>query len=562
MSTTTFANTYASLGLRVWASVTIEGTPIDIDVHSVECVYKINEIPTCQIQAALGREAVTGGISNASILRRITFQVPIVVFLQVTKTSSSGSGLLVDFAGKTFILFAGFISNVQYIRDVQDILLRISAIHWLHALNFSSALSQQSHPANPMDLIFGALINMGAGSRGGLAYVDAFQQLINPIFLAQDMWGMAILPWLINLTRMDFINSVAFHPMPFNDSPNGMCFWALKQFHPTWPGLPVRTDSPESAFMLMNMADILAGRLASSDGTAPVDLRYSGIANKTIWQILAKELAPLFFFAVVPLPTMALVVPHVSSLRFYYQPYPPNPYTILTRDIFSISITADKQQAIRALGLFAPFSSFTGSVLQSTDEELNQGVTRLIGGFHVSTALHEGMVIYKRAPAYVSNLAAQWFFGPMLFAGKRRNNRRPMDGREIAFNIRALREKQNLLLDDLAQLLYNDELLRDRTGIVETALRFDICPGSTIAIEGVGENYLGPAIYESSRIFAFVQSVAFSINALPNRQYASTIFEISHIRNNTEQLFDDFTIHRHPLYDSIFLGIPMMNGPI
>lgn len=555
-------NPFAAIGLEAWAVILINGRRFQIDIHSVVCTYGVNTIPVCLLEAAIGREVYSNLVSNAAMLRRLVFQIPIEIYVRVTKTAGT-EGLLVGANNAVFLLFAGFISNVQFEREESSIHLRLAAVHWLYALNFSSALTQMSHPANPVDLTFNALINMGAGSRGGLTYVDAFQALINPVMLARDMWGSVILPWLVNLTRLPRINPLSFI-YPGNDSPSGMCYWALTHFHPTWPGLPVRTRAMESFFVLMNMAEILAGRMADTVSSAGIDLTYTGIAQKTIWRILAEELAPLFFFAVIPLPGMALVVPYLPTSRMYYQPYQYTPYTILTRDVFSVRIQVSLQQLLRAVGVISDFATFTGSAIQDSPDALGQFRDRqhLIGGVYASSFLLEGMVMFKKAPPYFVGVISPWWLGQFLLVGDRRTGRNPGAGRGKPINISRIRRLQNLMMNDLAQLLYNIELTKNRRAEVETALRFDICPGSTIVVEGVGENYLGPEIYQGSQLFGYVEQVTYIISAEPDAARASTIFTLTHLRNGVEQVLDDFTSFRHPLYDSIFLGIPMMNGPL
>lgn len=561
--TLTIKDTYAAISIEAWAVLYIEGRPLTLDIYSIYCDFKVNEIGKCQITAPIGREVFTNGIGNTVLLRRLVFQVPIEVYVRIPQTAGSELGILVNQRG-TYLLFRGFVTSIAYERKETEVVLQLTAYHWLYALNFSSSLSQQSHPANPADLIFNAFINVGAGGLGGLTYVDAFQSIINPIMLARDMWGLAILPWFVNLTRLDRINSVAFLPFPWNDSPNGMCYWALRKFHPTWPGLPVRTDKPESFFILMKIADELAGRMDGSNSSSNMNLSLLGIANKTLWKVLAEELAPHLLFNVVPLPDMALVTPHMPNQRLYYQPYPPSPYTIAAKDVFSVKVVSIVSQPIRALGIVSSYATFTGSNL--ADDPLGIGALSefkqsLVGGFYVSGSLLEGMVVFQSAPSYASSLISPWYFGRFLFGKDRRDNRRNINIVDNTIEqIRKIKALEKTLLDELAHYFYTDTITQSRLALVETALRFDICPGSTIALEGVGENYLGPELYANSQIFGFVQEVRYEIDV--ETAVARTVYLMRNIRNGLEQVSDDFTLVRHPLYNSIFLGLGMMNGPV
>jgi hypothetical protein len=81
-------------------------------------------------------------------------------------------------------------------------------------------------------------------------------------------------------------------------------------------------------------------------------------------------------------------------------------------------------------------------------------------------------------------------------------------------------------------------------------LRFDIAPGSVVAIE------TAPTDREAQDIlFATVTQVAFAIDA--ERAAAGTSFTLAHIRTSAENEDPTLTSVRSPLYKAIWKGAPL-----
>jgi len=557
-----YAPPYTSLALSMFAAVQIEGRTFTFPVNSVKCKFPLvasggsSDLPECSVELATGFEAFSGTPVNSELLRNLVFQIPIEVYLMVSGTSGNPTGILGLHRNGRYVLFRGFVTDILYSRIPGKVGVMLKAIHWLYALNFSSALSETSHPKNPADLTFNAFLRTGAGSRGGLTNLDDFQATIGPLNVMQDMWGYAIWPWFLSLASTDRINVQAFWP-GINDSANRLSYWALNQFWfgPGYRPLSVRTDYVASQYIILSISNALAGLMAGTFHNSLHDL-----ANKTLWEELVR-LADHFFFMVIPLPLTAVVAPFVPALGTIYDPYSMG-VTILRRDIFTVRVASNLDRPLRAVGLFGSVSTFAGSDLSS--DPVSAGMESLIGGAFVAPNIPDGMVMFNPAPFYAATVVEPSVFGPLLLGA--RGNAFAAPGR--GSNNRRLKSQmmqgRKAFLDNLSQYLYNTYVTYKRRVLLSGPLRFDIAPGSTIAIEGVTSWFHPSDDVKGSTVYGLVRSVEHQIHVggdEHSQAECKTVLELQYIRNGVEQLHPAFVSTTHPLYKNTFAGMPMLNGP-
>jgi hypothetical protein len=113
------------------------------------------------------------------------------------------------------------------------------------------------------------------------------------------------------------------------------------------------------------------------------------------------------------------------------------------------------------------------------------------------------------------------------------------------------------LMNAYAQVLYAYEVLKAREGDLSGKLRFDIAPGSSIKIEGCGEKFLGLSDDFGDAMFASVLQVDFIIDCETPR--ASTSFHIAHIRGSDENRLPGTSVERHPLWETVWDGAPLIS---
>jgi hypothetical protein len=111
-------------------------------------------------------------------------------------------------------------------------------------------------------------------------------------------------------------------------------------------------------------------------------------------------------------------------------------------------------------------------------------------------------------------------------------------------------EAQKRLGCRLAHHLWASEVYRNRGATIRGRLRFDICPGSTVALTGVG-----PSLpqYDTSRVYGAVTSVQIVIDALAPS--ASTELYVGHLRSDKE---NERLPRIHPIYQQAWPGSPLV----
>ena len=105
------------------------------------------------------------------------------------------------------------------------------------------------------------------------------------------------------------------------------------------------------------------------------------------------------------------------------------------------------------------------------------------------------------------------------------------------------------LLDLIAHATYVNEVLKNRYGDISTCLRFDVCPGSSVKIEGTAGQFGAP---NGEDRYGQVMRVTYMFDA--QQQKCGTNYRIGWMHTAGEHNLDQFTINAHPLYKTTFTG--------
>lgn len=519
---------------------------IQVPVAEVVCRYPLagiggsTDMPECRLLIPLGARAIAGfGLQDASYIETLTSilymkRIQVVAEIRNTRIFAGTSSTTPQNYNGFYTLFSGFITHVSYHREETSVFLALTCIHWLYRLQFSSILCGNIHPAAPSDFLINSFARLGAGSAGGLALQDIGQSLITPQDVMIDLWVQGIRRWFESLALQP---RLGFGALGINTGSNIDALIALSSFLNT-PGLPMYVDM----FTAREVADTIAGR--SSAGARNT---LAGLAQEqtTFWSKLAGELAPLFFFAISPMPLYARVIPLIPSLR--------KPHVFLDAyDIFQFKLGKKIPVPIKGVGLIGNIEMYVGSGLR-TSSSLYQSI---LGGAYVSTIHPNGIYIFRRAPPYLASSMAPANFTLATLTYRANFYARPGRG---SFNraAAAIYSHRRSLLRQVAKLVYTTESLADRVIEIRTPLLFTIAPGSTIQLRNPGANRIN-ASGISNKWYGLVTEVQWKISAISQPPVAFTTYTLSYVRNETEN-DTDLGMNSHPLYGTIFQGSSMMN---
>jgi len=572
---------FVALGVRLYAFVQLPAYGwAPISVTSFQCDYTINQIPQATIEAPLGmtRDYL---ISTAHVLSGNLFRIPIVVVASINYGFSTPGtlGLLLDHPlayPKVFLLFSGYVTRVTVVRREKGAFASLSCVHWLSQLDFSSGLSSIIHPNNPGHLTFPAFFKTGAGGflRGnarGFSPLEVIQGLLTVEELKDDPWEYGIYRWLGFLAATD----AAYFAQPYVLNALNSIIYKFYVIEPPniipqlRPALRPRTDYPDAERILANIADSLAGR--TTNHTKNDLLNITSLAQNTIWSKLVNELSPELQFVICPMPGRARVIPYnpvFAPVKFpqtvfaldsnWYVPFKYSnvvSFTIRTDQIFSTVETSAAQIPVKVFGLYGNYAPLAGSTL-----EVNNALQSFIGGYYAAPEITAGQIVLEKAPFFLSiSSVPSVYLGQMISFNRATMRRLPaaiQARREIA--LAGLAEQR--ILDRMAKFLYAKKLTEHRQLEIAGPLRFDICPGSIIAIEAVGSNYLPGSFALDTAVIGYVYSVGYDIDLNRQNTPARTIFRLTNLRNIFENCYtQSFTVSNHPLYKYSFIGGTMAN---
>jgi len=512
-----------------------------------QATFAMNKIPKAMATIPVGREVRTLLPSTAHILAGETqIQVPTNVYIKVTYGAGATNTVL---PLGTYLIFAGWLTGVGYRHTYNGMSMALEITHWLSALTFSSVLCEGSHPSNPSKFTFNQRVQLQPGAQGHLNPETMGAEFFSPADITDDMWGKCIVPWFGRLIGSKRLDQDAVGGQN-NDSINGDAATALASFQ--GDKLPLDIGNVPADLVANAVGRHVTWRTLQAQTEVGA---LASLAKTTIWSKLIGELAPSLGFAVIPFPHKAMVVPFTAGLRNFWDPSSVD-YTIFARDLDSYDVNANLIRPLRAWGFSVGHGGQWGDVTQK-----NEWPAATIGGWY--TARDDGLVIIKQALPWLAEFADLSAYTKQT-AGISNTTRSdafnfPKEGvPPTVLSTKKVREGQLAMLDKLAHAAFVTEMLRNRTGRISGPMRFDICPGSTIRIEGTSGDFLAGIDPHGEPRYATVSQVSYGISA--QSAQAATIYDLAHVRTQTENENDDTSVEQHPLYDRKWVGDYMLKA--
>lgn len=525
--------------IRLWADV----GGVIIDVVKVQLDYALNAIPSAILHCAVGREVRSLLPSNVhGTIDQLRVTVPVIIWAQAFEASNSG------FSGgpwptDPFIVFAGLVTGVGYQRARSGIAaLTIQCRHFLTGLEFSWTPTKAMQPLNPGNNRMQAGLRLNAGNPSFIVTTLA-KQYFTRANITTDYWSQALSPWL-----RDICGTKQIFEKEALDQGNNDALASLARFEPFVEGV-YRFGQP----MVMNPFDIFNTepgiRAMVADAANETARSFAGI---TIWEKLNADFGGRYLFKIIPMATRALVAPVIAGLRSIWTTLDPDEYE-------SISLGSHTPRALRGTILYSgPNVSQTGHKGWQRGDAL---AIKTIGGRFENTNMAQGMLMFQDGPQWLMGVASPPAWGVHAAApnGLRGNVARGAVGKGPQFPLPgALFAMAKPLWDAYAKALYLDTVFQHRTGSVTGRIRFDIAPGSSVAVVATEEKFValsGQAV--GIQIFyGIVTRVSTVIDSEAVQGY--TAFEVSHLRDEAEFNDPNLTLDEHPLWVGPFPGAPLV----
>ena len=522
--------------IRARGYLVIEGQEIEINYAAT--ANEPNAIPKAFFGVAVGRKGPQ--LQPAAIHRlRASIAATTKVECRISLEETDGRRTIPIPNGE-FVLFEGYLSGLQMTRQGNQFNPVITATHWLADMDYSSSLSQSSHPTNPSNFSYRA--SHKAGGTGASKSYSPFKAVgrITPTTLAADFWGQGLRPWLEEVCSLDRINADELAGLGIADGgANTDALRALNRFSSSAGGyVPLALD----------MRGLDSNTIAAGVWKAVQQETFESFANTTLWGKLIGDFSPNYMFSVIPRILDAIVVPFVPGLRIPHVTVPAEDYSVL-------SFSSQLERTLRGVGIFSGIAAKTGAT----------SAARLgIGGWYSPVA--SGMVMMKQGPRWLTQLVnADRYSSKAMANGARPIGNAVQPGIPVAAGPDGdplppdqVVNQAKTLFDKYAQTLYAYETLRLRQMSFGGPLRFDIAPGSTIILETASDKFIS-ADKLAIPLIGDVMRVTTSINFGETGQ-ASTMYNIGHVRTAEENSQEGFSLDEHPLWQNSWPGAAMVDS--
>jgi hypothetical protein len=555
----------------VYCDLVLEVAGVRYQCVAASTNFFINRIPYASVSLAVGRDAAT--LERAAIHDRaedFAKLAPAKLWLNVKGEWSPADDGYSPGAGRWTeagpqLIFEGYVTGFGYNKVHGSTRPTVSLIHWLSDLSFSSALSNQSHPSNPTRFRWRAVRGaqgLDTDARSHFIHSHVSGGLFHALRLQEDFWGRSLHPFFCELSAQDVLHSIALDKCVGLDQANTASQDALRRFEirktekevvgatckegsssPFWKPLTFGRlgDAPAA------IAGIIADTIAQDVRRGTEESYFSS----TVWDKLISEFAPSYAFAVVPKVSTVQIVPYVPGLRQTFAEEFKNGKDLDLRDLSYISTSCFVPRPIRAVGVLQG-----GLASQTGIPEF--AAFNVLGGCYAPDPDAQGMIMYKRPPAWLVNVPFYAdrvddtaFDQALTFAATT-----PMAPPAPATTAKTTLSHLRNYYNDAAQYLYAQEMLRGRQAMCQGKLRFDLAPGTTVGIGNQDPLFI-PDDKLSQHLVADVSSVGIAVDA--ETQTAGTVFQLEHLRTRTENEDARTSIERHPFYDSVFTGAPLVN---
>lgn len=421
--------------------------------------FSLNEIPQATCTVGVGRDTSSdGGTTLAPIHNAIDWRKlqPAKVYFNPSGNSSKDTA----WPENPFVIFDGYVTSVRRVKSFGKYQIEISLTHWLFDLACSSAISGNSHVANPGDLTEAAVFDVGVKGSGNTSNIlgGSLAAAVSGA-LQTDLWGSlktVFAAYADNVPMGRFSgcldavfvrhNIRAIKALSRIEGPdlseNGTTFKNYEFGQP----------------LVFDFADLSASVLDGIETAINTELIHT-YAEASLWTKLISQFCPIFGLSVVPMIDSALVI---ADTPIYTSPEK-LPYKTITPEDYDNETTAGTMD--RPLAGVVVISSPTSP----TNAAKADGVSNIVGCYVANEENPDGVVLSVGTPPWLNYIPTS----------ERTDSTQGNTG-----SANTIREIFNRWAKDV----YVRNALRGRTQTVNGRLRFDIAPGSIVRISSSRES--------------------------------------------------------------------------
>ncbi len=517
--------------------------------------FGLNAVPRATALLAVGRDArnVTQAAPVHKLADKLIYLQPAKVYLEATGAFSA--------AGETWplgrtLLFDGYLTGTSYRKSNNNVQLVFDFVHWLADLQFSSCISEISHPSNPFSYTYRASRKSPGTGTGLPTWLSQYapKDYFTVGKVSTDLWGQSLQPFYCALAKEDLFRATGANRIEscvtLEKKENRQALAALERM----PGGGCGTSSTSRHYQPLTLqTGALGEELGDAICRGIMDTIGSADFFQSFWDNLAVKLGPEFCFSMVPQIDKAFPAAVVPGLRQYYQ------REILATDQEYVDFQAALPRPLRAVAVYNTFYSETAANFAQADTAPNYDVGP--GGCFApgGEAESKGQVLVRRAPRWLTNAAAGMSVAGALNSVHAKGATTPGGGGPKGAKTPAQVVRDSGKLGSwFAQYLYMCESLRGRNGSIAGKFRLDIAPGTTVRIHNRPERFLGGEDQLGVDMVGLVHTVTCALDAEQGK--AGTGMGLTHLRTIHENDDDKTSIPIHPLFAQAYTGAPLIDS--
>lgn len=538
--------------------LTVDGIDEPLPVQSATATFALNQVPRGSVMLGVGRDTETNRPAKihdsfANLKRFAKSQLK----LETTGTYADQQ----KWPGKEVVIFDGMIDGTAG----DNSSLQVQLAHWLLDLEFSTALSADSHPANPADMTFKAVrgtLIQGAGAAPPNALITSDCKLdglgLDKITASADIWANCFKPVLCAVASKKHVK-MSSQLNPCNvllDGYNQRGLDALQRI--AGPASNCSLDYPCYQTPLKLHGGVSSPAAGALYKAAVKDTVHSYLST-TLWGKLVGHMAPAVQCAIIPQVMQALFAPVCPGLR--------TPYCkeIDVDDWDQVSVQMPTNKPLRGVGVTGMHHGTDGRSAPGKDQK-RPSITGLAGCFAPTNPDKDGLLLFVGAPSWLQNVASSDYSAVRTSGIKGRtapssaltpptSSKSEIQGNSEGKTPAEQVSEATQLYRYYAHMVYIKETLRGRVINVRTKLRFDIGPGSNVILRNNGDLFLKPNQQLVGELIGTVTKVTYTISADPAA--CETRFELAWVRTTEQNKSDMYSLDGHPLIDSLFTGCPL-----
>ena len=524
------------------------------DVVSIKSTFKLNDIPTAELQVAVGYEARSNQTKKATIhdaKKKLRPRDKVVVTLTITPSAGNEEKME---AGE-FVIFEGLLTGIGYTRAINGANYQLHLVHWLDEINNSSAINGNWFPNAPYDLAYNAACYAAKRSDGTVGGIDepadddgqsvpifdSAGEIITKANAETDMWAAVIKPAL---------TAIAKYTVPPEKRENTAALEAFERI----PGRGASFNTP----LALDLSGLSEFNIEDSIRRALTNDALASFAYTSFWGKITGDYASQFFFALSPGIEHALMTPFFGGLRWEAG----KGKAITADEYISANFNANMKQLLEAIVVYWPVQAGVNHDLGGENENVDEYAEPLGAYPEVNPDVDRpGLKLFKEPPSWIANNSS-WAGGTGVSTGIKGHtpgdcmspgtgDPNPPPG-WLTEAKAASEMKTSNVCQRFAHHWYKTELLGQRYGELSGKLRFDIAPGSIVRIELPIKE-----IGSDGHMVAAVTAVSYMIDAEQSK--AGTSFALGYIRTIEEDADEAISATFAPLYKE---GTAWYGGPL